>query len=428
MTFKNLCPILTTHQRLNHTLSVFDDINKSYQNPEKFTSDLNNLIQVLRNITFMLQVEKEKIKDFDNWYKPIQNTLKRDDIMKWLHDSRTHIVHRGDLEKESYLTIRIIDHFNQEIFTEKSDPFLTTEQAIKFFRKKIKLKFPEILKDDIVLEAERKWVVSTFPNAEIVDILIYCFSVLTNIVEAAHNIFNDSILTCVENNFFNKNEDFKIVLRNKLKKNRRTRVCYDDGKIITSQILSIEQTTIFKDYSEMKLKRKVEQKYGDISNLKKLMNSTDEEIPFCFLKFHLEISKRFLLTDGSILPICFFYFSKIEPPRILSFDLEDSFARFSMAESIADMAEETKCKAVLFISEVWIGDFPKKGDDYVPARLQKNKKEAVEIVAITPDKIKTIHLPFYRDNEKIVLGEELYDINQEWLFFNKLKNNWKNII
>jgi len=427
MTQKNPCPILTTHKRLNHALSIFNDINKSYQNPEKFTSDLNNLIQTLRNITFILQAEKEKIKNFDTWYKPIQDMMKKNDAMKWLHNSRTHIVHRGDLEKESYITIRVVDHFNKEILTEKFNPFLTTEQAIKFFRKTIKLKFPKTLKEDIVVEAERKWVVSFFPNAEIIDVLIYCFSVLTDVVELTHNIFNDSILTCAENNFFDKKEDFMIVLRNRLKKTRTTRICYDDGKIITSYKFAIERSKIFKNNSKAELKRKVEQKYGDISELKKLMKPISEEIPFCFLKYHLEMSKRFLLTDGGVLPICFFYFSKINPPGMLSFDTKDPSARFGMAESIADMAEETKCKSIIFISEVWTGKFPKNDKDYIPARLQKNKKEAVEIVAITPDKMKTIHLPFYRKNGKIVLEKEAYDISQEWPFFNKLKKVWEKI-
>ena len=78
---KETCPIPITHKRLNHVLSIFDDINKSYQNPDKFTSDLNNLIQTLRNVTFMLQSEKHKIENFDIWYKPIQNSMKENDAI-----------------------------------------------------------------------------------------------------------------------------------------------------------------------------------------------------------------------------------------------------------------------------------------------------------------------------------------------------------
>ena len=109
---KTPCPFPTTHRRVNQALSIFKDINLHYQDPEKFTSDLNNLIQTLRNITFMLQSEKDTIKDFSGWYAPIQEVMRKDDKMRWLVDSRNHIVKRGDLEKESYISVRIVDHFN----------------------------------------------------------------------------------------------------------------------------------------------------------------------------------------------------------------------------------------------------------------------------------------------------------------------------
>ncbi len=423
---KKNCPLPTTHARLNHVLSIFDDINKSYQEPVKFTSDLNNLIQALRNVTFMLQSEKGKIENFNEWYKPIQDLMKEDEVMKWLVNSRNHVVKQGDLEKDSYITVRIVNHYNHEIFTQKFDPFLSTDTAIQLFRKVVDLKFPEILKSEVLIEAEREWVVSSYPRGEVVDVLIYCFSILVNVVEKAHEIFGDSILTCEGNSFFDPTEDFMVVLRNNLKLKRSTRVFYESGNVVSSSIERITMEEVLNGMSKEEASKKVTEKYGSIKEIKKIMKPTNEEIPFCFIPYHLEMAKKFMLSDGGILPTCFLYFSKEEPPKMMHFVLSEPTARYSAAERIADMVEQTHCKAIIFLSEVWIGDLPKKGESYVPARYQKGKKEAISLFSATPTKTRHIHLPFSREGEKIILGKESVADDRNWPFFNKLFKVWVN--
>lgn len=422
---KNICPIHTTHSRLNHALAIFDDINKSYQNPKKFTSDLNNLIQALRNVTFMLQSEKEKIGNFDAWYESIRDVMRKDVAMKWLHDSRTHVVHKGDLEKDSYLSLSIVNHDRKEIFTEKYDPFISTEDAAQSFLKVTKIKFPETLKDEFVIEAERKWVVADFPNAELVDVLIYCFSRLVDVVEAAHQLSGCSVLTCELNNFLLSDEDFMVVLRNNLKKSRISKISTDGAEVVAHQSsLSIEE--LFGGKNIEVVGEKLAKKYGNISEIKKLAEPTAEDLPFCFMNFHLEMSKRYILCDGYLETICFLYFSKEQPPRMIALQPHNPTSRFGMAESIAEMVEETHCKALIFISEVWIGDLPKEGEDYVPARLQENRREAISVLAATPNRLSEYQLPFHR-NEKgeIILDEQERRENGAWPFLNKVREVWE---
>ena len=66
------CPILQVHTRLNQAFSMFSEVGSRYQKPDAFTVTLNDLIQALRNVTFILQAEKSKIPDFDKWYPPYQ--------------------------------------------------------------------------------------------------------------------------------------------------------------------------------------------------------------------------------------------------------------------------------------------------------------------------------------------------------------------
>ncbi len=378
----------------------------------------------------MLQSEKGVIKDFDAWYTPIQEVMRKDDKMRWLVDSRNHIVKKGDLEKESYISIRIVDHFNKEIFTKKFDPFFSTDHVVQLFRKAIDLKYPKILESDIVMEAERRWIVYSHPETELVDLLIYCFSILVDVVDSAHKVLGCSILSCEENSFFSADEDFKVILRNDLKKSRISRVRYSDGSPITSHLIRLTRESMFGDETDLGVKRELSKRYGGLSELQKIAKPTDEELPFCFMDFHLEMSKRFMVTDGCLVPICFLYFSKNKkdsPPRIITFSPSDSTSRYGMAETIAETVEATHCKAIIFIGEVWIGDYPKNEKDYVPARLQKDKKEAIEILAATPDKTMSYHIPFHKEENGEVVLEELTILEYgEWPFLFKVQKVWEN--
>jgi len=429
---KTPCPFPTTHRRVNQALSIFKDINLHYQDPEKFTSDLNNLIQTLRNITFMLQSEKDTIKDFSGWYAPIQEVMRKDDKMRWLVDSRNHIVKRGDLEKESYISVRIVDHFNKEIFTQKFDPFFSTNNVIQSFRKTVDLKYPKMLESDILIEAERKWIVHTYPKIELVDVLIYCFSVLVDVVESAHRVLGCSILSCEENNFFNADDDFKLILRNNLKKERVSRIRYVDGNPVTSSLLRLTKEDMFGGKIEEGNKEELSKRYGDFSELVKFSEPTNEGLPFCYMDFHLEMSKRFMATDGGLAPICFLYFSKDKknnPPRIIAFNPSDSTSRYDMAEKIAEAVEVTHCKALIFIGEVWVGDYPEDEKDYVPARLQVDRKEAISILAATPNKTIDYYIPFHRGENGEIVFEELTILEKgEWPFLFKVQKVWEDQI
>lgn len=61
---------------------------------------MNVTIQSLRNLTFALQVEKEKIIDFEEWYVIWQNRMKKDPVMTWLNNARVTIVHKRSGDKK----------------------------------------------------------------------------------------------------------------------------------------------------------------------------------------------------------------------------------------------------------------------------------------------------------------------------------------
>jgi len=73
------CPISNTHQRLRQAHILWHQAAENYQNVDVFLTNVNSLIQELRNISFILQTEKDKIPGFDAWYEPWRERLKNDE-------------------------------------------------------------------------------------------------------------------------------------------------------------------------------------------------------------------------------------------------------------------------------------------------------------------------------------------------------------
>lgn len=63
---------------------------ESYFDPNKFRISVNACIQELRNVTFVLQNNKQGIENFDDWYNPWQDKMRKNQSLKWLVSARNH--------------------------------------------------------------------------------------------------------------------------------------------------------------------------------------------------------------------------------------------------------------------------------------------------------------------------------------------------
>jgi hypothetical protein len=396
------CPIPDTHRRLTQAFLIFEDINTSYQNPVKFTGNLNNLIQALRNITFILQAEKSKIPDFDVWYEPFRLDMKSDEAMRWLVESRNRVVKQGDLAKKSTLSVAIRGHFEKIVFSAEYDPLISIEEAAERFRNGLKINLPIHYQEELLLEIERKWTVVEFPNAEIIDILIYCFSLLVALVAEAHIACSVDFLECPENTFVNETEDFMVLLRNKLKKYRIIKVLYKDGAIIREVLSSVNLRD--KINNDESLREKAKKRYGLPDAIISLFDKTSKNSPFNNLKYHSEMAKHLFKIDKHLVNVAFLYFPD-QPSQMISFELIEPHDRFLMGDTIAEKIEESHCKALIYVGEIWRGKIGDKGDLPLPPRLQEDRKEALMIIAAAPKKLMINMVDFERDGENITFGE-----------------------
>jgi hypothetical protein len=113
----NSCPIPKTHRRLVEAHLLWHQTLDNYHNVESFRANLNATIQALRNITFVLQSEKNIIPQFDTWYSQWQSRLKADPTSKWLIDARNTVVKQGELESHSTAEVRLVT-WRDQVFSD----------------------------------------------------------------------------------------------------------------------------------------------------------------------------------------------------------------------------------------------------------------------------------------------------------------------
>src|SRR5258708_1428165 len=104
------CPIPHTHQRLRQAHILWHQASENYQNVDLFLTNVNSLIQELRNITFILQSEKSTFKDFDAWYAPWRETLQKEKHGKWLVETRNLVVKQGVLAAASHFNVTFLTY------------------------------------------------------------------------------------------------------------------------------------------------------------------------------------------------------------------------------------------------------------------------------------------------------------------------------
>lgn len=83
---------------------------QQYHNPHTFRFNLNAFIQALRNITFMLQSERNKPAKFDEWYASRQEELRQDDLLRRFVEARNLVVKQETLATKSKAFLGVFRH------------------------------------------------------------------------------------------------------------------------------------------------------------------------------------------------------------------------------------------------------------------------------------------------------------------------------
>ena len=163
-----------------------------YHDPHAFRYNLNAFIQALRNVTFILQAEKEKPDGFAKWYENARDRLKADDRLKRFVNARNLIVKRQMLESSSELKVGIFRGRRYKlgvggdvIHYRSSHEILKTAQA--FFVGNMIDEGHSALWEQ--LGVFREWRVQELGQGEVVSTCCEALSSIARLVEEANSIW-----------------------------------------------------------------------------------------------------------------------------------------------------------------------------------------------------------------------------------------------
>ena len=393
---RSSCPLAQADRRLGDGLKLLVETKQNYFDPNRFRISLNNTIQTLRNVTFVLQKAKSVFPAFDDWYSPWQEAMRADDLMKWLVTARNIIVKQGDLETHSMARVSIIDSwFDPPKFEMEVTPFTPTEEFAYLMGERV----PKGIRCDVgILRVERRWVHDKLPEKEILNCLAHSFSVIGKILFDAHNVLLD------------KQSREQCSLFAMLKKadgklppcmvaqdwDRTVWINLQDGAVMTPVTIPIKQ-------SKEDLRRAAE-RYSGIKDLKGKLSPApplEEEAAAWF-----EYAKNILQTDGYHSPTALIGYPDGRK-GIYQLHMEDRTGKHLMMRKLAVEIEKKGADSVVLINEAWLSrgqKLPRSGH----AADDPNREEILQLIAADARGQLFVHSAvFVRDAEdKIHFTEE----------------------
>lgn len=172
------CPIPNSHRRLLEAHTLWHAAEQAYANEDLFRIHLNSVIQALRNTTWVLQNEKRAIPEFPAWYGSWQERVQADGAMRWLVEARNEVVKQGDLVTKSTARVGIIASWldNRVLGETEVRAVLGPRDVAAAIAADMKnagqsAELERAKREDAAIVVERRWVVDTMPDRELLELL-----------------------------------------------------------------------------------------------------------------------------------------------------------------------------------------------------------------------------------------------------------------
>jgi hypothetical protein len=409
------CILNNVEKRWLDSWNLWISCAKDYFVPESFRLNLNNCIQTLRSITWILQKTKSDIPEFNKWYEAWQSKMRSDQILKWLNDSRNRIVKEGDLILFSKAKIAIVTSWLEPPSIEiEIHPFTKTSDFVKVITERISPK-PSYL--DAILKVERKWVDSKLPKTELLEALAHTFYFLTKILlDALESLLKDKYIEkCSWYHVYNSQ---KNQIHGGMNSFDWYRTSWFDLK--NNEFVDIKENIINKNLLSLK---KAKERYSEclsiIRKFKDAKNLNEEAKTF------FEMAKSVLKRDGYHSPITIIGYPD-GSKRIYALEFKDKSEKYLSTYKLANILKSTGAISLILITESWL--YPESNVKYTNRGFESpDKKEALSVSALN-SKGDEYHYAviFEKVDNKIIIKEESQDkfSNLNDFLFLPIKKTW----
>lgn len=173
-------------RRLSDLAHILSTCSTSYFDPNLFRLNTNQFLTTARTVTFLIQKDKDIIPNFDHWYgQTVLTPWANDTIMTWAKNSRNQIEKQGDLDLYSTLSVRLIySYFEENDFILDCPRSELLSANVKRLMRFAEKELPSAISDASVLKIQRKWVVNTLPEHELLNVMIYVYAKIKFVAES----------------------------------------------------------------------------------------------------------------------------------------------------------------------------------------------------------------------------------------------------
>jgi hypothetical protein len=405
------CPLEAAHTRLRQAHELWHRLVAAYPDPDEFVLQLNALIVTLRQVTFMLQKQKERIEDFEGWYGAWQDRMRADPVMKWLHDARTHIEKRGDLELASTARVELVAGWLPGPYDDLEVPPLVGPEELAPFVREAFPDLPEEIAQEGLLRVERRWVSKDFPDRELTEVCAYGYGYVATIISDAHERLGLRMRT-----FGGETHEGRYVRVDHLGGRLPCMVITDEDRTAhihlgTGELLQLESKEVTfdpKDDEAALLERSKAMTVAPTA-----LAQQEGRDPLDLGAQFISVARRTLAHDGFHWPYAFLYTRDLQPITVLSFRFEDQAEKYMSFRQLARQVDRLGADIVVFVGEIWMAPAPEEGlRPFARASEMPGRKEALEVIVATSEgRVRTYYSPFERDSKgNPVFREEIRTI------------------
>ena len=299
--------------------------------------NMNQFLQTARTVTFLIQKKKAEIPNFEAWYSEnILRAWKDDVLMRWAVESRNTIEKEGDLELHSTLSLSLMFSYLEEL-----DLYVQTEnrlllyanlkQLIRFAQKEL----PSGMSDAAVVKVERRWVASSLPDWELLQVINYVYARLFECCDSLACHLGSAI-------------DVSIRQPGSLELLRERARHVEYVKLHGLKAVSLHQERLKRD-----------ENFTPPSDLLRHIQESPK-IPSGQGSFEAAFEQLVEMAVATFnhyshhIPMLHFFDESWRPIGLFSTHFEDHADKFIFWRHVADQIRNTQAKGLMWISESWV--------------------------------------------------------------------------
>lgn len=343
--------------RLAQMRQLWEQAAENYFEPLGFRLALQNCVTTSRTVTFILQSNKSSIDGFDEWYSAFQERWRQDPIMRWAVEARNTIEKQGDLEMFSQARATIVASYVGSVGTD------WVPQALFKSPQEILLSVPskyrqiQQVHEHGTLIIERRWVINTLPEHEVLSALAHVYKELTMLVNdlrARTGSRGDSV-------------DAEPISMRPLVMDRAVYLAMKDG--------SEWGLRLFPQPDASQDKERIERRYRKFTDWSALERATTFR-DVCDVFF--ANARGLMLKDGYHRSMALF-FKGLSLDQIVGMEHPTRGSRYVIVRELAALAAATGVDGVMLISEAWTA----KREDVPPSGYAAEAKRRGEALVMS---------------------------------------------